>query len=141
MIGLAGLLAKYGFIAWFAKAVAGGITGIAWVPALVILLIVYMYAHYGFASLSAHVAALYAAFAAVAVAAGAPKFLTALSLAYVSSLCATLTNFGSAPTPIYYAAGYVDQGTWWKYGFYVSIINMVIWVGIGGIWWKILGLW
>jgi DASS family divalent anion:Na+ symporter len=31
--------------------------------------------------------------------------------------------------------------TWWKLGFYISIITIVIWLGIGGIWWKIIGLW
>jgi DASS family divalent anion:Na+ symporter len=46
IVGLAGFLAKLGFIPWFAKTVSAGIAGVAWVPALGILLAVYMYAHY-----------------------------------------------------------------------------------------------
>lgn len=141
IIGMAGFLAKAGFITWFAKSVAIYLSGIPWYLSLLIVVLVYFYAHYGFAGMTSHIVLMYAGLAAVAVAAGAPKYLTALSLAYASSLCATITHFGTAPAPIYFGAGYVDQGTWWKYGFYVSVINIVIWVGIGGLWWKFLGLW
>lgn len=141
VIGLAGFLAKFGFIAWLAKTVAAALKGISWITALVVLLLVYLYSHYGFASLTAHVTAMYAAFGAVAIAAGAPAYLVALALAYASNLCAGITHFATGPAPIYFGAGYVDQPTWWKHGFVISVINMVIWVGIGGIWWKILGLW
>ena len=141
IIGLAGFLAKAGFITWFAKSVAVYLAGIPWHISLLLVVIVYFYAHYGFAGMTSHIVLMYAGLAAVAVAAGAPKYLTALSLAYASSLCATITHFGTAPAPIYFGAGYVDQSTWWKYGFYVSVINIIIWVGIGGLWWKFLGLW
>ncbi len=141
LVGMASFLNKLGFIPWFAKTVAASITGVAWIPALGILLIVYMYSHYGFASLTAHVTAMYAAFVAVAVAAGAPVMLSALSLAYMSSLMGGLTHFSTGTAPIFFGAGYVDQGKWWQLGFVVSVVNMVIWVGVGGVWWKVLGLW
>lgn len=141
LIGLADYLSKLGFIPWFAKLVSASMVGIPWMQAFVILLVIYMYAHYGFASLVAHITAMYAAFAAVAVAAGAPAFLVALALAYMSNLCMSLTHYAAGPAPIYFGAGYVDQGTWWKIGFMVSVVNMIIWVGIGSFWWKILGLW
>lgn len=141
LIGLADYLSKLGFIPWFAKLVSASMVGVPWMQAFVILLVIYMYAHYGFASLVAHITAMYAAFAAVAVAAGAPAFLLALALAYMSNLCMSLTHYAAGPAPIYFGAGYVDQGTWWKIGFLVSVVNMIIWVGIGSFWWKLLGLW
>ena len=141
LVCMADFLNKLGFIPWFAKTVAASISGVAWVPALTILLIVYMYAHYGFASLTAHVTAVYPAFIAVAVAAGAPPFLAALSMAFLSNLCGGLTHYSTGTAPIYFGAGYVDQGTWWKLGFGASVVNMVIWIGVGGMWWKVLGLW
>ncbi|WP_312197736.1 anion permease [Anaerospora hongkongensis] len=141
LIGLADYLSKLGFIPWFAKLVSASMMGVPWMQAFVILLVIYMYAHYGFASLVAHITAMYAAFAAVAVAAGAPAFLVALALAYMSNLCMSLTHYAAGPAPIYFGAGYVDQGTWWKIGFLVSVVNVIIWVGIGSFWWKLLGLW
>lgn len=141
LVGLADYLAKLGFIPWFAKVVSASIAGVAWLPAFIILTVVYLYAHYGFASLTAHITAMYPAFIAVAVAAGAPPYLVALAIGFMSNLCMSLTHYAAGPSPIYFGAGYVDQGTWWKLGFMVSVINLIIWVGIGSIWWKVLGLW
>lgn len=141
LIALAGSLSKVGFIPWFAKAVSASIVGISWMPAFLILLVVYVYSHYGFASLVAHITAMYAAFCAVAVAAGAPPYLVALALAFMSNLCMPLTHYGGGPAPLLFGAGYVDQATWWKLGFVFTGLNLIVWVGLGGIWWKILGLW
>lgn len=141
IVALADFLSKLGFIGWFAKTVSASIVGIAWVPALGVLLVVYMYAHYGFASLTAHITAMYAAFAAVAVAAGAPPMMTALALGFLSNLCMSLTHYAAGPSPIFFNSGYVDQGSWWKLGFVASVANMVIWIGLGSMWWKLLGLW
>jgi DASS family divalent anion:Na+ symporter len=141
LIALADYLSKLGLIPWFAKSVGAAIAGIAWLPALMLLLVVYMYSHYGFASLAAHVTAMYAAFAAVAVAAGAPAYMAALAFAYLSSLMGGLTHYATGPAPIFFGSGYVDQGTWWKLGFIISVVNMLVWVGLGPLWWKVLGLW
>jgi len=60
---------------------------------------------------------------------------------FVSSLVAGLTHYSTGVAPIFFGAGYVDQRTWWKLGFIMSVVNMVIWIGLGGVWWKVLGLW
>ena len=141
LISLAGALNKVGVIAWFAKLVAGSLVGISWQVALGILLVAYMYSHYAFASLSAHVTAMYAAFLAVAVGAGAPPFLAAMSLGVLSALMGGITHYATGPAPIYFGSGYVPQGTFWSLGFVVSVINMVVFLGIGAFWWKLVGLW
>lgn len=141
VIGLAGLLAKFGFITWFADNVALYLTGIPWWAAFAAVIIVYYYSHYAFAGMTSHVVLMYIGMVMIAVAAGVPKYVAALSLGYMSSLCASLTHYGTAPAPIYFAAGYVDQQTWWKFGFLVSLINIAIWGGVGSLWWKVLGLW
>lgn len=141
LMSLAGMLNKMGLIGWFAGKIAGSLSGVDWMIALGILLVSYMYIHYAFASLSAHVTALYAAFLAVAVAAGAPAFLAAMGLGVISGLMGGLTHYATGPAPIYFGAGYLTQGEWWKIGFIMSVINMVIFLGIGSFWWKVLGLW
>ncbi|MBP2628743.1 MAG: anion transporter [Firmicutes bacterium] len=141
LVGMADYLSKLGFIPWVAKVVSASMVGIPWIPAFLLVVVIYMYTHYGFASMVAHVVAMYSAFIAVAVATGVPPYLAALSLAYVSSLCGSLTHYAAGPAPIYFGAGYVDQKVWWKQGFTISIINLVIWIGVGSCWWKILGLW
>lgn len=141
LISLASALTKYGVIAWFAKLIAGSLVGIPWTIALVILLLAYMYSHYAFASLSAHVTAMYAAFLAVAVGAGAPPFLAAMSLGVISALFGGITHYATGPAPIYFGAGYIPQGTWWKLGFIISLVNLVVFIGFGAFWWKLVGLW
>ena len=141
LISLASALTKYGVIAWFAKMVAGSLVGISWPVAMAILTVTYMYSHYAFASLSAHVTAMYAAFLAVAVGAGAPPFLAAMSLGVTSALMGGITHYATGPAPIYFGAGDIPQGTFWKLGFIISVVNMIVFVGFGTFWWKIIGLW
>ena len=141
LVALAGQLSKVGFIPWFAKTVAESLTGIHWLPTLALLVVIYMYSHYGFASLTAHISAMYAAFVAVLVAAGAPPYLACLAMAYTANICLSLTHYSGAPGPMYFGAGYMPLSTWWRLGFIFSIFNMAVWVGIGSVWWKILGLW
>ena len=141
LMSLAGALNKQGMIAWFAKLVAGALTGVSWWVALGVLMLAYLYSHYAFASISAHVTAMYAAFLAVAVAAGAPPFLAAMSLGVLSGVMCGLTHYATGPAPIYFGAGFVPQGTWWKIGFVLSVVNSLLFIGVGGIWWKVLGLW
>lgn len=140
LVGMASMLGKLGLIKWFSESMAGYVEGFAWLMALGVLLLVYFYSHYGFASLTAHVSAMYVPFLTVAVAAGAPPLLAALSLAFFSSLNACLTHYGTGPAPIYYGAGYSDLKTWWGIGFVASLVNIVIWLGVGSLYWRALGL-
>ena len=141
LISLASALSTYGLIGWLSKLIGSSLVGFSWLTAFGILLLTYMYSHYFFASLSAHVTAMYAAFLAVAVAAGAPPFLAAMSLGVISALFGSLTHYATGPSPIFFGSGYIPQGTWWKIGFVMSVINLIIFVGIGSMWWKIAGLW
>ncbi|VBB08867.1 sodium/sulphate symporter [Lucifera butyrica] len=141
IVALAKFLAYFGFIPWFAATVSASISHVAWIPALFILTVLYLYSQYAFASLTAHITALYSVFLALAYAAGAPPVLTALVFAFSSSLCMSLTHYAAGPAPIFYNAGYVSQVIWWRIGFIVSVINIIIWVGLGSIWWKAIGLW
>jgi DASS family divalent anion:Na+ symporter len=141
IITLAGFLNSLGFIAWFSKLISGAIVGFSWTVALALILVVYMYTQYAFAGLSAHVTALFPALAAVAIATGAPVAMTVLSLGFVSSLCGCLTHYASGPSPIFFGAGYTDIKTWWKIGFWISLVHLLVWGVVGSLWWKAIGLW
>ena len=117
------------------------IHGWAWPLALAVLVTAYCYVHYGFASLTGHVTALYPAFLAATLAAGAPPMMAALALAYFSNLNAAMTHYGTGSAPVFFGAGYVRQVDWWRYGFLISLVNLVIWLGIGPMWWKLVGIW
>jgi len=138
---LAAQLEKAGFPKAFAQALASAVHGWPWWWALVAMLVVYVYAHYAFASLVAHVTAMFPAFFATALALGAPPLVAAIGFGVFSNLNAALTHYGTGPAPIVFGAGYVSQPAWWRIGLIVSIAHLAIWLPIGFLWWKVLGLW
>lgn len=141
LVRMAEALGETGITKRFAEAVAGVTGGWVWGAALAVLLLIYFYAHYGFASITAHVTAMYTPFLVVTIAAGAPPVLAVLSLAYFSNLNASLTHYGTTTGPIYFGARYVTQREWWKYGFIASLATIAIWSTVGFGWWKLLGWW
>ena len=141
LVRMAEALGETGITKRFAETAAAFTAGWTWWLALGALLLIYFYAHYGFASITAHATAMYTPFLVVIIAAGAPPYLAVLSLAYFSNLDASLTHYGTTPAPIYFGAGYVKQRTWWLLGLLVSLPNILIWTIFGFGWWKILGWW
>lgn len=141
LVMMASFLNSLGMIPWFSESMSNLVGGMSWLAAFLVMVLVYYYSHYFFASNTAHVSAMYAAFLAVMIVAGAPAMLAALVLAFFSSLFSSTTHYGTGPAPVYFGTGFVSQNEWWKIGFFISIIHIVIWVGIGGAWWKILGHW
>jgi divalent anion:Na+ symporter, DASS family len=118
---------------WFPEA--------GWILLFVVALGIYFYAHYGFASITAHILAMFPAFLAVLAAKGAPLGLMVFSFACFTNLSAGLTNYGTTPSPMFFAHGYVSLGKWWQVGFVVSLVNIAIWSTIGFGWWKLIGIW
>lgn len=141
LVRMAEALGETGITKRFAESAASLTGGWKWWMALALLLFIYFYAHYGFASITAHATAMYIPFLTVILAAGAPPYLAVLSLAYFSNLDASLTHFGTTPAPIYFGAGYVTQRKWWWLGLLASLVNIPIWAIVGFTWWKILKLW
>jgi DASS family divalent anion:Na+ symporter len=35
----------------------------------------------------------------------------------------------------------VEPGQWFKVGFLMSLYHLAIWLGVGLLWWKLLGWW
>jgi DASS family divalent anion:Na+ symporter len=141
LLRMAEALGQTGITNRFAEASASLTTGWKWWLALASLLLIYFYAHYVFASITAHVTAMYVPFLIVILAAGTPSYLAVLSLAYFSNLGASLTHYGTTPAPIYFGAGYTTQRTWWWLGLITSFATIAVWSLAGFAWWKLLRLW
>lgn len=141
LVYMAGQLAKLGFIKWFSSSIGSALHGISWVWVLAVLMIVYFYAHYFFASATAHVTAMYAAFVSVAVAAGAPAMLTAMLLAFTSAFMSSTTHYANGPASVLSSSGYVTQSEWWKMNFVMGIFYLLVYGIIGTLWMKVIGLW
>lgn len=141
MLSLAGALSDGNLIPLLIESLKGLFSGGHGLITLIVLALVYFYIHYGFVSMTAQIVALYGAFLAIALAAGAPPLLSALILCFFSNLYASTTHYGDGAAPIFFGSGYIDQRSWWRVGFYISVFNIGIWLGVGLPWWKILGIW
>lgn len=141
MLQMGDLLNRTGSTRVLAENVAGLFVGIPWVVVLVAILIIYFYAHYFFASITAHMLAMFPPFVAVLIGIGVPPPLAVYSLLCTANLTAGLTHYGTTTGPILFGVGYVTRADWWKVGFVTSVANIVIWLTVGAAWWKWLGFW
>eukprot|EP00736_Rhodelphis_marinus_P000081 Rmarinus@m.11827 len=143
LIAMADYLNKFGLTKWMSSLVVQWIAGLglSWPGAFALICLLYFYAHYFFASSAAHVGALFTACLSVAVGVGTPPKLAALALCFLSNLMGGLTHYGFGSAPIFFGTGYLSLPRWWMLGLATSIMNLIIWLTVGGAWWKLLGLW
>ena len=114
LIMLSDQLSKMGVTGWFGKKLQNSIASFDWITVFVLVSLFYFYAHYFFASMTAHISAMYGTFLVVAINAGAPPMLIALFLGVGSSLSAGLTNYGTGTAPVYFGTNYVTTAEWWR---------------------------
>lgn len=140
LLTFASYLNKLGFITWFSNVMVGHVSGFSWQWGFLLLSLFYFYSHYLFVSCVAHIGAMYAAFLAIAIALGTPPAFAALTLGFFSNLMGSLTHYGTGPAPILFEMGTMSLAQWWKIAFIVSVANIIIWLGAGAVWWKLLGV-
>ena len=134
-------LNDFGVTKAFAEGVASYFQGYGWMVLLGAALLIYFYAHYAFASITAHILSMFPPFVAVLIASGAPMGLVIFSFACLANLSAGLTHYGTTPTPMFFGQGFVSMTQWWKIGLIVSFVNLAIWGTVGFAWWKLIGIW
>jgi divalent anion:Na+ symporter, DASS family len=98
-------------------------------------------AHYLFASITAQVLTMFLPLAMVLVHAGVAPAMACFGMAFVFNLSAGLTHYGVTNGPVLFATNYVSLRTWWRVGFLVGLVNFAVWLGVGLVWWKVIGLW
>ena len=140
LIGLGLRLKDLGLFSWLSEQIVffTANTPMAW--GFVLIVLTYFYSHYFLASNTVHVTAMYSAFLLASISIGIPGLYAALMLAFMSNLIGGITHFANTTAPIYYASQQVSLGRWWSIGLIVSIVNLLIWGGIGSVWCYILGM-
>lgn len=138
LLTIASNLNKLGVIKHFSNLIFFYIPNIHWKLILLLLSLIYFYSHYFFASTIAHVSAMYTSFIFLANNKGVPTIISTLLLAFMSSLFGGITHYGIGSATIFLSYKYVSLKTWWKVGFISSIVNILIFIIFGGLWWKFL---
>ncbi len=141
LVMMGSYLNTLGFIGWFGNLMGGKLSHLDWHEAFPLIILVYSYCHYMFASATAQAAAMYPAFLAVGLSVGVPGTMLAIFLGACATLMGSLTHYAHGPAPIFFGSTYVTMKEWWKYGFFISVLFLALWFGVGGAWWKVIGLW
>ena len=140
LVMMAGSLNELGFIPWFGALIKTQLLGMTWTIAFPIIILVYFFSHYLFASATAHVAAMYSVLLAVGIVMHVPSMLLALMLGFTGSLFGTLTHYAHGPAPVFFGSTYVDIKDWWIKGLIIGLALLGIWMLLGGLWWKVTGV-
>jgi len=129
LVTLAGGLVDTKFVDWVARSFAPIVSHRGVTMAAVLLVAAFFLLHYLFASLTAHVSALFQVFLVVAVTIpGMSRLSWALLLSYPLGLMGILTPYGTGPSPIYYGCGYVKGKDFWLLGFLLGVIFFAVYL-------------
>ena len=139
LIMLAGKLNEFGLVGWFGGLMSGYLEGMSTAVAYVIVICIYFYIHYFFASATAHIGALFAISMTILITAGVDPFTAAITLACMSNLFGCLTQYAIGSAPVMFGAGDLTQCDWWKVGCILSIVYLAIWITGGPLWWSLIG--
>ena len=132
LVTLASGLNTVGFVKWFAQLAAAPLTGMDPIMAMALLVALFFFIHYFFASLSAHTAAVLPVVLAIGMQfKGIPVLPFALLLVYALGLMGIITPYATGPSPIYYGSGYISRTDFWKLGLIFGIIFIVVLLVIG----------
>ena len=135
LVALADGLNKVGFVRWFADTVGAQMAGFSPTIAMLVLVAVFFFAHYLFASVTARVTAMLPVMLAVGM--GIPGLdLRTFTLLLVLSLgiMGILTPYATGPSPVYYGSGYIPAKDYWRLGAIFGVIFFVALLVIGVPW-------
>src|SRR5215468_8176427 len=131
LVALADGLNRVGFVKWFADSIATYMSGVSPLTAVVVLLLINFFAHYMFASVTAHVTAMIPVL--LAVGSSVPNInmaQLALLLCLQLGIMGIITPYGTGPSPVYYGSGYLPAADYWRLGAIFGLIFFVVFMVI-----------
>jgi len=135
LVTLAAGLNTVGFVGWFANLAAAPLKGLDPIMAMALLVALFFFIHYFFASLSAHTTAVLPVVLAIGMQIkGLPVLPFALLLVYALGLMGIISPYATGPSPIYYGSGYITRGDFWKLGLIFGLVFIVALLVIGMPW-------
>ncbi|SEL22613.1 divalent anion:Na+ symporter, DASS family [Roseateles sp. YR242] len=145
LVMLAEQLNKLGVISWFSDGMKNAIeaSGLGWLPVATVLVLAFVFSHYLFASTTAHISAMLLAFLTVGAQLLPPAYVIPFMLMMTagSAIMMTLTHYATGTSPIIFGSGYVTMGNWWRVGFVMCLLELLVFAVVGSAWWKLLGFW
>lgn len=135
LVALADGLSRVGFVKWFADTIGSQMTGVSPTLAMLVLVAVFFFTHYLFASITAHVTAMLPVMLAVGMGIPGIDIRTfALLLVFTLGIMGILTPYATGPSPVYYGSGYVPTKDYWRLGAIFGVLFIAALLAIGVPW-------
>jgi L-tartrate/succinate antiporter len=132
LVTLADGLSRAGFVKWFAEFVAAHVGGFSPTLILVLLVAIYFFSHYMFASLTAHTTAMMPLMLAAGMGIeGLPAPTLALALAMTTGIMGVITPYATGPGLAFYNSGYITPAEFWRLGTIFGLIFLAALLTIG----------
>lgn len=139
LVVMANGLTRSGFIDWFANTMSTHLEGFSPDATVIVLVLVFYFAHYLFASLSAHTATMLPVILAVGKGIpGVPMEQLCILLVLSIGIMGCLTPYATGPGVIIYGCGYVKSKDYWRLGAIFGVIYIAMLLLVG---WPILAMW
>lgn len=135
LLALADGLGRVGFVKWFAEAIAQHLSGLTPVTAMILLVTLFFFMHYMFASIIAHVTAVLPVMLAIGTTIpGMPMPQYAMLLCLTLGIMGIISPYATGPSPVYYGSGYLPTRDYWRLGALFGLIFLGTLLAIGTPW-------
>ena len=127
LVALADGLNRVGFVKWFADTIGAQMGSFSPFTAMILLVLVFYFTHYLFASVTAHVTAMLPVMLAVGMTVPGmhmPQY--SLLLCLTLGIMGILTPFATGPSPVYYGSGYLPSKDYWRLGAIFGVLFIVV---------------
>ncbi len=123
LVALADGLKLVGFIPWLTKELSTRIASYSITTLSILIITVFYWMHYLFASITAQTVAVMPVFLAMIMSIpGINTKAMAMTLAYSLGLFGVLSPYATGPAPIYYGSGYIRGKRFWELGFIFGLV-------------------
>lgn len=130
LVTMADGLARVKFVDWLANVIKPGLQTLPLAVSIILVITLFWWLHYLFASLTAHVTALFPVFTLVLTGLGVPPKAAALLLGGTVGLMGIISPYATGPAPVYYGSGYIESKRFWLLGLVFGIIYFVVYTVI-----------
>lgn len=142
LMGMADNLKRVGFTGWLGDELSGfmhsTLGGLGTIPMLLVVMGLYLFTSYAFASATAKVVALAPVIAGALLAVGVPAELAIFSIAAITNVGCNLATYSHARIPLLMGMGYHTSAEWMRIGLVIAIVGFAVVMSIGLTWWQFL---
>lgn len=132
LVTMAGGLGRVGFIKWFGDYTAHHVGGYDPTVMVMLLIAVYFFSHYMFASLTAHTSAMFPPMLAAGMGIpSVPADKLALGMALCTGIMGIITPYATGAALPYYNSGYIRPAVFWGLGGLLGLVFLASLLFIG----------